>query len=425
MPDDFELLTLDKDFDPMAVLHGAQQLKKPSEEAPNQQGAKAPEETPTTTTRQVIDLSDEMLEQGFTQARKTSSQNAGGPTGKKPDADAGDTSDPTDTGKKEKPNPAPLTADEKNNAYTTHYKMMVATGAWEEIEDFDGSEEKYLEAAELNDEKKIHGKLDGYFEEAFAKNPSGRDMGVRLFRHLQAGGTVEDFQQIYSPSEFRFEDIESEDEEVAEEASKTVIRNYYNAIGWKKAKVDDLITNLSKTGRVVEGAKMVTEPYQDLLKVQQDRYQEKLEQSKYQAQLHQKKVTDAIVSMIKENKGFGAVKLYENRKEQQQLTDFFFQPDEETGKTAYSIAFNEALRDPEFLTFIGVSLFKGLHKHPEKLIDSAKAESKATSKLASLLEGSLLNKDIGSRNQENTAVSKPQTGSSYKFDLDNVRVISS
>jgi hypothetical protein len=83
-----------------------------------------------------------------------------------------------------------------DNPLQVYYKMMVEEGLWEEDEEFDGSEEKFLEVKEKNIERLRDEDINAYIDQAFVKNPDGKQYGKALIAHLASGGKLRDFIDI-------------------------------------------------------------------------------------------------------------------------------------------------------------------------------------------------------------------------------------
>jgi len=421
-PDDFNIVQ-NVNFDPMAILHGDQEMtKEPLFTKKTEEDKKAAPAEPVEK-KAPIDITDEMLEEGFKKASGEASKNAGGPTGKQ-NQDLGSLSiKKADSGNEDDESPKNVKGtDDLKNAFAIHYKLMVDAGEWDEIEDFDGTEEKYQEAKTFNATNQANAIADGYFNEAFKANPDGRDMGLKLFHHLRQGGKVKDFVDLHASEEFSFDDLDSSDDNVAESAAKELIYDYYSSIGWKKEKISAKINNLEKTGQLVNEAKDVQEPYQDLTKQQQNLHQQNLEREQNQQKINRKKNTDAIKKMIDDNINFGPLKLYNSQKEKKELDEYIFSPDEETGKTAFASDLDAGLKDPKFLLFAAVAYRNKLHENADALKTTDKdATTKAVSSLRQTLEGAMLNKGISNSKESNSEIKTKTSG--YQFDLDNALVI--
>lgn len=416
----------DLDFDPIAILNGDQKLdsSKPIVKMPvagddsgnggdgndgdGDDGKPKPIVTPFGK-KQEIELSDEMLEAGF---KKTS--------GKKTN-DGGNGGDGNEDGGDGKTGPDPV---DKNNAFAVHYKMMVDSGEWEPLEGFDGTEEKYIEARNTNLEKQALGITNDWFAEAFKENPEGAAIGLQLFNHLRNGGKVADFVNVVAPTEFDFQEIHSEDDDIAEAASKEMIRNYYSAIGWKSQKISDKLANLSKTGQVIDEAKQIEEPYKELLDMQKNqelsRVQKQKEAKKQQAAV----INSSINSMIEKNEGFGNIKLWTNPKEKKEFEEFIYKQTAEGKQTEFNEMLNAELKNPRFLTYLAASLKYKLYENTAAFNGSGDGAGQGSNaSLKKTLEGALLNKDI-SKKDTSTIQNQNSNGSKYKFDLDNAVVIS-
>jgi hypothetical protein len=431
IPDDFQILQ-NVNFDPMDILHGGKALDPNTPIVKIKKGDDADDDDDADDRRQKqqtkapqIEISEEMLTQGLSNARALGSNNVGGPGGpgsKKQDNNTDNNADQSKQGK-QGTSATKTGSDSPDDVYNAHYRMMVELGKWEEVEDFDGTEEKYIEAAETNRLREVEKGLDDYFDEAFEKNPDGKALGIKLFKHLQANGKLSDFKALYEPAEFKFEDLKSSDDVVAEAASKELIRNYYSRIGWKTENINSRITNLEKTGRLIDEATEVEEPYKDLLAHQQNLYQKNLERNKAENTKNRQHINTTLHKLIENNTAFGSVQPYANKKEREELEDYYFTATE-NNNSAFNEDLNEALQDPLFLLYLGVSLKKKLYKDPKAFAQSDEnASSQATSKLKSTLQNALLNKNINNSGFKDD-VSQPASTGKYKFNLDEAVVIS-
>lgn len=420
MPETFDPLAMnilqDVDFDPMAILKGDVKLDntKPivktddSGDGGKDDKGKAP--AGDAKPKLEIDLTDDMLATGLKRA-----------SGKEPapggSDDAGDKK-PDDKGK-----PAAPAATDKTNAFAVHYNLMVEAGEWEPIEGFDGTEAKYIEARQINDEKRAVGITEGWFTEAFQQNPEGMEMGKLLFNHLRNGGRVSDFQNMMAPLEFDFKAIESEDDTVAEDAAKELIRRYYSSIGWKPEKINAKITNSVKLGQIVDEAKQIEEPYKDLLEVQRKHESERLAAVKQARDRQAYQLQQSLVSLLEKNEGYGPIKLWTNKKEKQEYENYIFAPDPETQKTAFNEELNAELKNPKFVLFLAAALKQKLYENPDALgkgVDTG--DQKALKSIQGTLQNALLNKDISK--VDNSHSQNQGNQSKYQFDLDKAVVIS-
>jgi len=424
MPDDnvFDPTTMnilqDVNFDPIAILKGDVKLDsttpivKTGASAGDEGDDPADKKTAAAANppKQTIDLSDDMLQAGL---KKTSSGDSGG--------------DPDLQGKDDPAKPPVVGGDDKTNALAVHYKLMTESGEWDPIDDFDGSEAKYIEARQINDEKRAIGMTESWFTEAFAQNPEGAQMGKQLFNHLRNGGKVADFVELMAPTEFDFKGIESDDEVVAENAAKEMIRRYYSAIGWKSDKINARITDRAKTGQLVDEAKQIEEPYKDLLELQNKGEAQRLAANRQNQQRAAQQINNELISMLDKNEGFGGIKLYTNKKERQEMESYIFAPDPETKTTEFNAELNKELRNPKFLMYLATSLKHKLYDNPAAFKGDAGADAgnAALKSIKNTLEGALLNKDIskvgnsaGQNNSDNNNRGK------FQFDLDNAVVIS-
>lgn len=412
LSDDLQIIET-TNFDAFDILHGKkdldtnQQIVKPKEK----EGEKL-DDIDSRPKLTVAVLTDDMIDAGLSKAKELSKEPAG---------DEKEKEEPNDPAKGN-PKEEAKKSDSANNAFKLHYEMMIEAGEWEPIEGFDGSEEKYLEARTKNDLARAEGIVDEYFEDAFKNNPSGREMGEKLFKHLQNGGSLKDFQDLYSADEIDYTALHSDDDDVAETAAAEIVRSYYTAANWKPEKIQTKIDKLKKSGTLIDEGKELEEPYKEFVTNQQKSYKQNIERKAELLKAEKKKVTDTLKELISANQVFGTAKLYENEKERKEIENRLFVKDDETGTTPFSADLGTALKNPKFLLFCELAIRKKLYEDPNSLIDSKSSESKATSKIQEKLENALLNKNIDTASSHSNSREKVNTKS--QFSLDDAVVIS-
>jgi hypothetical protein len=428
MLDNFQII--ESDFDPLEELNSGTDLTSSKELITSgviQRDPKVVKEKenkdndPETVEIKSVTLTDDLIKTGLGKAKGVDYIPEPGPNDDDDD-DEDDNEDFEGTGADRKPKKK---TDPNSNVFLAHYESMVESGEWEAEEGFDGDPEKYVEIRNKNNERFAVSLVDEYFEDAFVKNPDGKELGIKLFNHLKNGGKIKDFRDLYEPAEFQFSDLDSDNEDIAEEAAAGLIRNYYTAAGWKPEAINKKIDSLKKTGRIVEEGKEIEEPYKDLIKNQQDVVAQRLEADNLAKKNNKAKINNTIKSLIDSNHSFGDIKLYENEKEKKRLIQSIFEAGE-NGMTDFSVKFNAALKDPEFLLFQALVLEKELYKSGKsKLKTGATAESEAAKKLKDTLSKSLLNKDVLNKSNDRSQANPGKNSSSkYKFNLDQALVVS-
>lgn len=425
IPDPLELMNDGDLTSPDLIISGKVNTKKPESvdddedpENPEAKGFRKPA-TPEKKKSIIIDLSDDEITKSL---RKTKGENIDDddddqPGGKKkPEVDDDNNDDDPEKKGKKKP-------DEKNAAFELHYNLMVEAGEWEADESFDGTPESYLAIKEKNNTRQAHGVLDEWVEDAFEKNPDGATMGKKLFNHLKNGGTISDFQELYSPDEFKYEDLESDDDDTAESAAVSLVSNYYAALDWKPELIKRKIESWKKTGTLIDEAKELKEPYQDMVKKSQNQYEIAMAEQAEKRKLKVKETTQNLKKLIAENKSFAGNKLYEDEKQRKKLEQEMFVADED-GVTPFRKKLANALQDPNFILFCQMAIDKNLYKTEAEDLDPEKVQSKVVDKLRTTLENSLLNKDISKKvSDRSTGGQSTATKSKYKFSLDDAIVV--
>lgn len=314
-----------------------------------------------------------------------------------------------------------------DNAFGAHYQLMVESGAWEPIEGFDGSREKYDEALEYNNQRNLDKYLDDYLSDAFTNNPEGKSVGMRLIKHLANGGSVSAFVDLYKSAELDFDSLDSEDDDVAERAGEEVLRRYYTEQGWEESDISDKIRKLKRLGDVVDEAKLVEKPYKKLIEKRQADNQRALEQQVNDNKAQAKVLSTGINNLLKSGHSFGNLKTVSSNKDLLEMQNYIFQPDEKTGLTGFRSELASNLSDPEFIVFLAAAMKQQLHKNPALLGgDSKAAAQQVKDDFENKLNKALLNKNLDSKGIHTGADNDRTGGSSrakIKFNLDDAVVI--
>lgn len=318
------------------------------------------------------------------------------------------------------------TEDAETNAFSAHYKLMVKSGKWKETENFDGTKEAYNRAEQENYERMGEEALDEYLDEAFARNPHGKQMGMRFIKHLAAGGSVTDFVALNAPRELDFDALDSDKDEEATAAANGILRQYYTDLGWKKPQIDKKMANLEKTGSTVEEAQLVAPAYKEQIEANATAYEENQKKRTAQQKKSQQQFNEKILGMINTGHAFGGIKIGKDKKDKDEYKSYFFTPDPETQRTQLQTDLNAALQDPEFLLYIAAAYRNKLHQKPELAANTKKAKREATDDVESTLSSALLNKKIGQHSAktgfEGGGKSSKKAGgadSRFEFDLEN------
>lgn len=369
-----------------------------------------------------VSLSDELLVQGLQRASGKEPKAVDKPGEDDQDDDSTEDTDPKKGGK------GKVTKDdlpEPKNAFEAHYRMMVNAGVWEEIEGFDGSRAKYDEAVQHNNQLNLDNSLDDYLVEAFENNPEGKALGVKLIKHLAAGGKVSTFQQLHVPAELDFDALDDEKEDVAEAAGEDILRSYYREQGWEKEDITSKINGLKKTGGLIDEAKLIKKPYTKLIAQREEQHQNWLETTAAKNKSAAQQLNNGIMSLISKGHAFGGLKVAATKKEQLEIQNYIFQPNDK-GVTGFRDELMENLRDPEFLLFTAIAMRKKLHKDPNLLVDpKSKSDAKAKDELEEQLSKALLNKKLDDKGSR-TGAEESAGGSSrskMKFNLDEAIVL--
>ena len=355
-----------------------------------------------------VELADEDIDEALKKAK-------GGPGAapiKKPAA-AGNTNTPTDDSKDDKFDP--------NNAFAAHYQMMVDGGFWQELKDFDGTEESYIKARDMNQELLSDQGVDQYLEEAFEKNPEGRAMGKRLLTHLANGGKVSDFIQLASTQEIDFDAVEGDDDDAATAAAKDMLPKYYQSIGWKKPQIDAKMKSLEKIGGEVEEAKLIAPTFKEAITNRANLHAQNLKANKEKEREKVTTTNTSLMNMINKGHQFGELSIGKDKKSIQEYQNYLFTTPAGKEQPEFATALQEGLQDPEFLLYLAVALKHKLHKNPEAIANGEKSKQAAITSTEETLSNALLNKRIG-KNQAQTAENNNQrqgAASEYQFDLEN------
>lgn len=423
---DLNILQIPDDFDPMEILHTQKgQVNTPDDDNQDDNADDQDDDQQDTGSKDrkvikgqnrqkpnVIDISDDMLEQGLRKAR-----------GEKIDKGADDDNDDNSDDNQSDDN-----ADKKGKgkkqeviagAFKVHYDLMVEAGEWEEVEGFDGTQESYLKAREFNENKKIEEGIDAWLDDAFERNPQGKVVGKRLLQHLAAGGTVQDFATLNAGSEIDFKQLDSEDTDVAESVARDVVSSYYASVGWKKPKIEAKIAALSKTGALIDEAKELEEPFNELTESRRQQHQQALDKQKQANQAAQKQVNEGLRAIIQKGQPVGGLPIGATRKELNEFSEFLFGDGQ--GPSEFQQQLQAGYRDPQFLAWVAAGLKSGAYK--QSADGKPDPDTKALSTVEQRLQKALLNKKISDKDSSNDGATRKGGAGKPEFDLDNAVVI--
>lgn len=246
------------------------------------------------------------------------------------------------------------------NPLLVYYNMMVKEGLWEEEEEeFDGSEEKFLEIKEKNIEKMRDEDINEYLDKAFTKNPDGKQYGKTLLAHLAAGGKLRDFVEINQGVDVTEEELDSEEEGVAESAAESLTASYLKLIGWEPNDIRDFIKTKKEKNLLIDYAKEHMKPYQkQVAKANEDRITAEKENElarKRNAIQYTTKVNEIVTTLEK----VGTAELPKTPKEKKALLNYMLTPIElEDGRTMpqFTADYIKLSKDPEFNVFLATAL---------------------------------------------------------------------
>jgi len=362
----------------------------------------------------VIELTDDELIAGL---QRTSGKTPADPKKQtKPAASKKDDND-NDSGEGADANPNP------DSAFSIHYQMMVDAGEWEEVEGFDGTKESYLKAREHNENIKIEEGVNTFLEDAFKNNPEGRAVGKKLLAHLAAGGRVSDFVAVQAPQELDFDSLEDQDDEKAAAAALDILPKYYQSIGWKKPEIAKKMEQLKKTGGEVDEAKLIAEPFKEMISKREAQITTQLNQNKAAETTAKKVLNTKLVTSIDKGHDFGYFQIGKTKKEKEEIRDYIFTPSEETNVSKFATDLNEALKDPDFLLFAANVLKNQIHKaDPKKLVKKSDSGDEIDA-LEEKLSKSLLHKNLSTKSADATGTTKRSSGKELAFNLEEAVVI--
>ncbi len=250
-------------------------------------------------------------------------------------------------------------SDSDANPYQALYNLMVEGVLWEEEEDFDGSEEKFLEIKEKNIERMRSEDLEAYIDQAFEKNPDGKNLGKTLLAHLAAGGKLRDFIETNEGADVTEADLDNDDTVVATEAAESLTRAYLTMIGWEPDEIKTFIKNKKDKDLLIDYAKEHMGPYQkQVAKKNEDRIN-----AQKDADLQRKKdvvrYTTQVNEIITSSEKVGTVELPKTPKEKKALLNYMLVPVElEDGRTMpkFTADYIKLSKDPEFNVFLATAL---------------------------------------------------------------------
>lgn len=370
----FENMELPDDFEPMGIFMEGKKDKDGSALVSSTDIIQGKAAAGTDDDDDDDDLSDDEKEQRAKDQKLEDMLNIGDDNSDDNDDDSGNgDDDDDDKDDKKQPNKA---AGKGDNPLQLYYKMMVEEGLWEEEQDFDGSEEKFLEIKEKNIERLREEDINDYLDQAFAKNPDGKQYGKTLIAHLASGGKLRDFIDINRGADVTEADLDNEDDGVAEAAAENLATSYLQMSGWDAEDIRDFIKAKKEKGGLIDYAKEHMKPYQkQVAKANEDQVnrqkQEALDRKKYAIQ-YTTKVNEIITSSDK----VGTVELPKTPKEKKALLSYMLTPIElEDGRQMpkFTADYIQLSKDPEFNVFLASALQNWKVANPKKTTNKSSA----------------------------------------------------
>lgn len=221
--------------------------------------------------------------------------------------------------------------DDEINPNQAFYDLMVKTGRWTEVEGFDGTDESLEKAIDDNQRQSIEAEIDEFVESAFEKNPDGRQYGKALMSHLANGGRIKDFFDIYQNEDINAGDLDDEDQAKAEAAAEAIMNDYHRRIGWKPEKIAATIRSKKEKGTLIDAAKDVADPYEDLKKAQKEELAKRTAQEDIAAKKRAMDRHKSISALITENETIRNVKIGKTKQEKQKIADYMLSPTADIG----------------------------------------------------------------------------------------------
>lgn len=311
---------------------------------------------------------------------------------------------------KNKANAGDKNPTDDENPLKAFYGLMVKEGLWEEEEEeFDGSEEKFLEIKEKNIERMREEDINEYLEKAFEKNPDGKTYGKALLSHLAAGGSIRDFVEVNEAADITEDDLDNE--ETGESAAETLSRNYLKLIGWEADEIKDFIKNKKDKGQLVDYAKEHIKPYQkQVARINEDNIK-----ARKDAELERKKTaiqyTTKVNEIISTVEKVGTTELPKTPKEKKALLAYMLQPIEtEDGRQMpqFTADYIKLSKDPEFNVFLATALQSWNAKGGKK----SNTQSSTTDTVRTLL--SRKNKQDDNTGKDRQRAPQPKKGNTSK-----------
>ena len=416
---DFNIVSLD-DFDPMAHLgkgpitpetdEDSDEEDDPEADAPVRKPAKTPKETKPL----VVDDAayDAAILRHF---------------GKDPEEEDEDEDEEEGDDPERKPaKPAKKSTKpvlDESSAMVAHYRVMTEGGYWEEIEDFDGTPEAYQRALEHNRELDREQVYEEIIEEAFQNNPSGAQKGKALLKHLVGGGSVESFQQLYSGSDLKVEDLDDENEDRAKQTARDLLTDYYQRIGWAKDKISARLQKYDKLDSLVEEARELAPERDALIQKQQKESEATQAAQKRARQAADRALLDGLNQVLDQNPSFAGTPLYKDKKQRLALQQYLLEPDPDTKQSGLIRELNALLRDPQALPYLGKFVQDkmwqdGKLKSPQQVEKAVKGSFEKT------IAAALQNQPITQRSAPTQTPASKSSKSKHKFDYDNFEVLS-
>lgn len=200
---------------------------------------------------------------------------------------------------------------ESDPTFKVLHDAFIKQGLLDKDEEFDGSEDSFVELFHKREEKQKETLYKQIGEEL-------GDDGLALIRHLRAGGAPEDWAQTFSDP-LKNVDLENQSHQ------KAVIRNYYERQGWEDADIEQELKDIEDLGedKLKDKATKFHSKLQAQQKVEQENFVRNQETEETNRKNEFRKFTNEVSEIIDSSKDIMGVPIGRTA---QPLKDYIFKP---------------------------------------------------------------------------------------------------
>lgn len=254
--------------------------------------------------------------------------------------------------------------------FDTAFEMLVEEG-FEKPDENDESlkdlspTERFFNFIQTNINKKAEAIANDEISSVFENDPVKSEIAKDFFRHLKAGGAIEDFVAVRKHEDFTTDYLKTDDADLKKQRATRVLNAFYTQTGVNEQTAKSMINNLDASGLLESQAEaLLPDIINNREKTKQTQAQ-MLEQQNAQKLQQIKEFNQQIVKAIDENNEFMSFDI-KTKEQKQAVKEYLFLKNKDLNGvkvTGYAYDIAKARENPMFTLFQSLTLMnKGLDR---------------------------------------------------------------